>query len=270
MTASNNRAGRHLLDPESAALLRLNGSSFYRLLQTCAPQALPEISVPIAPDEAQLPHGTTVVAMHYRDGVVMAADRRATMGNLIAQRDLRKLEPADSHSGIAFAGTVGTAMRLVSLFQLELLHYEKIEGVALSFPAKVNRVSTLIRGNLGPARQGLAVIPLFAGWDDHAGAARVFTFDIGGSASEQREYGGAGSGSTFALGSLKKLYRPELTRSEAIRIVLTALTDAADEDTATGGPQAPGHLLPLVSCIDESGYAAVPTEEIAAELVAAD
>lgn len=241
--------------------MSVSGSSFYRLLREMKPSALPRfdgarVDVPHA-------HGTTIIALHYQDGVLMAADRRATQGNLIAQRDLRKLEAADSHSCIAFAGSVAVGMEMVALFQIELEHYEKIEGVELSFPAKANRISAMMRENLGRAMQGLAVVPLFAGWDTGDGSGHLFTFDIAGSASEEREFGGSGSGWHFAKGSLKKLYRPGLERDEAIRVALQALFDAADEDTATGGPDAVRELYPTVAVITEDGYAEIPEEELA-------
>ncbi|ASO20958.1 proteasome beta subunit [Actinoalloteichus hoggarensis] len=244
-----------------AALMSIGGSSFYQLVREHAPQTLPQYQAGGADPEYR--HGTTVLALHYRDGVIMAGDRRATMGNLIAQRDLRKVEPADSHSGIAFAGAVGVAIRMVALFQVELRHYEKIEGVELSLPAKVNRISVMMRGNLPQAMQGLAVVPLFAGWDHHEGAARIFTFDIAGSTSEKTDFGGAGSGSQFALSSLKKLYRPGLSRDEAVRIMLESLVDAADDDTATGGPDATHGRYPVVAAITEGGYSEIAEDELA-------
>ncbi|WP_075743969.1 MULTISPECIES: proteasome subunit beta [Actinoalloteichus] len=248
-------------DPQTA-LMSIGGTSFYQLVREHAPQSLPQHQA--ASVDESYRHGTTVLALHYRDGVIMAGDRRATMGNLIAQRDLRKIEPADSHSGIAFAGTVGVATRMVALFQVELQHYEKIEGVALSLPAKVNRISVMMRGNLAQAMQGLAVVPLFAGWDHHEAAGRIFTFDITGSRSEKSDFGGAGSGSQFALSSLKKLYRPGLSRDEAARIAVESLVDAADDDTATGGPDAAGGRYPVVAAITEDGYAEIPEDELIA------
>jgi proteasome beta subunit len=242
-------------------LMSVSGSSFYRLLREMKPSALPRFDA--VPVELSHPHGTTIFGMHYRDGVLMAADRRATQGNLIAQRDLRKLEPADSHSCVAFAGSVAVGIEMVALFQIELEHYEKIEGVELSFPAKANRISAMMRENLGKAMQGLAVVPVFAGWDTGEGKGRIFTFDIAGSASEEREFGGSGSGWHFAKGSLKKLYRPGLERDEAVRAAMQALFDAAEDDTATGGPDAARALYPTVALITEEGYAEVPEEELA-------
>ena len=158
------------------------------------------------------PHATTIVALTYADGVVMAGDRRATMGNLIASRDIEKVHPADPYSLIGIAGTAGVGIELIRLFQVELEHYEKIEGTMLSLDGKANRLATMIRNNLGAALQGLAVIPLFAGFDldaaDPAKAGRIFSFDVAGGLYEETGYDGIGSGSLFAKSALKKRYRP--------------------------------------------------------------
>ncbi len=243
------------------ALMSVGDSSFFRLVQEHAPQTLRRSDE--APVDLPYAHGTTIFALRYRDGVVVAGDRRATTGNLIAQRDLRKVQAADSHSCIAFAGSVAMGKEMVSLFQLELEHYEKLEGVELSFPAKVNRVSVMLRGNLQQAMQGLAAVPVFAGWDKLEHVGRIFTFDVAGSPSEEHEYGGSGSGWHFAKGTLKKRWRAGLDRSEAVRIAVEALFDAAEEDTATGGPDAPRRLYPTVAVVTEDGYAEVGEEEVA-------
>ena len=193
----------------------------------------------------------------------MAGDRRATAGNLIAQRDLRKLEPADSHSCIAFAGSVGFGLEMVKLFQFEMQHYEKLESVELSFPAKINRLSIMVRSMLPQALQGMATVPLFAGWDGAEASGRIFSFDISGGPAEERDFGGTGSGWHFAMGSLKKLYRPNLERSDAVRIAMQALFDAADDDSATGGPDVARKLYPTVAVITADGYEEVPEEDLA-------
>ncbi|GAA1287065.1 proteasome subunit beta [Saccharothrix xinjiangensis] len=239
-------------------LMTAKGSSFYGLLRDTAPHDLPRTDGVV-----DAPHGTTVLALHFRGGVVMAGDRRATTGHLIAQRNLRKLEPADSHSCIAFAGTVGHGLDLVRLFQLELRHYEKIEGVELSFPAKVNRLSTMVRGNLDKAMQGMAAVPLFAGWDPAEERGRIFTFDISGAPAEEDDFGGTGSGWYFAKGSLKKLHRQDMTRDEAVGAALRALFDAADDDAATGGPDLGRHIYPTVAVITAEGCDEVAEAELA-------
>jgi proteasome beta subunit len=233
-------------------------SSFIRYLQTHAASLLPWNKTRPVSD---VPHGTTVLAVLYADGVLVAGDRRATMGNLIAQRDLEKVYPADEHTAIAFAGTVGTAVDLVKLFQLELEHYEKIEGVTLSIEGKVNKLGQMIRANLGAAQQGLAVIPLFGGYDLVQGKGRIFSTDIAGHVTEDHDFESVGSGSHFAKGSLKKLYRPGLTEAQAARICVEALYDAADEDSATGGPDLLRDIYPILATVTASGYRRFSSEE---------
>src|SRR5690242_16866951 len=180
----------------------------------------------------------------------MAGDRRATMGNLIASRDIEKVHPADAYSCIGIAGTAGVGLELMRLFQVELEHYEKIEGAVLSLDGKANRLATMIRNNLGMAMQGLAVVPLFAGFDldasDPARVGRIFSFDIAGGVYEETGYDAIGSGSLFAKSSLKKKYRRGVSTADAIRLAVEALYDAADDDTATGGPDLSRKIYPVV------------------------
>lgn len=207
-------------------------------------------------------HGTTVLAVHYRNGVIMAGDRRATAGNLIAQRDLRKVHPADESSAIAFAGSVGIAVEMVRLFQTELEHYEKVEGTTLSLDGKANRLGSLVRSNVPLADQGLAVIPLFAGYDSEVG--RIFSYDITGGRQEHHDYYAVGSGSFFAQGAIKKLFRTGLDEDDVIRICVRALFDAADDDSATGGPDFTRGLYPNVLVVSAEGVREVPDDEVAA------
>lgn len=209
-------------------------------------------------------HGTTIVAATFAGGVVIAGDRRATMGNVIAQRDIQKVFPTDEFSAVGIAGTAGIAVEMTRLFQVELEHYEKIEGTTLSTDGKANRLATLIRANLGLAMQGLAVVPLFAAYDRSLSQGRIFAFDVTGNKNEERTFHSVGSGSTFARGSLKKLYRPDMSEHEAVTAVIQALYDAADDDTATGGPDLARRIFPLVSVISDAGYRAMPTEQTAA------
>ena len=176
----------------------------------------------------------------------MAGDRRATMGNVIAQRDIEKVFPADEFSIVGIAGAAGLAVEMVGLFQVELEHYEKIEGAPLSLMGKANRLATMIRGNLGMAMQGLVVVPLFAGWDEPSEQGRIFSYDATGGRYEEHAFFSVGSGSMFARGSLKKLYRPDLTAAEASMAVIQALYDAADDDSATGGPDLTRRIFPVV------------------------
>lgn len=202
---------------------------------------------------AAVPHATTIVALTYSDGVIMAGDRRATMGNIIAQRDIEKVFPADEHSIIGIAGAAGVAIEMVRLFQVELEHYEKIEGVPLTLDGKANRLATLLRGNLGMALQGLAVVPLYVGYDLHAQRGRIFSYDVTGGRYEERDHHAVGSGSVFARGSLKKLYRTGLSSEDAVMAAVEALYDAADDDSATGGPDLTRRIFPNISVVDVEG-----------------
>ncbi|WP_405861765.1 proteasome subunit beta [Streptomyces sp. NBC_00090] len=214
--------------------------------------------------EDQVPHGTTILALTYRDGVMIAGDRRATMGNLIAQRDLEKVHPADDYSAVAFAGSVGFAIDLVKLYQVELTHFEKIEGVPMTIKAKATRLATMVRQNLPQAMQGMAVVPLLVGYDQQAPEGRhgrIFSFDVTGGPYEKQGYHAEGSGSPFARGALKKLYRPGMDRRQAALAALQALYDAADDDSATGGPDVSRAIFPIVSVITEDGFERLDEEE---------
>jgi len=212
----------------------------------------------------EIPHGTTIVAATFGDGVVMAGDRRATMGNIIAQRDIQKVFPADEFSAVGIAGSAGVAVELVRLFQLELEHYEKIEGALLSLDGKANRLATMIRANLGLAMQGLAVVPLFAGYDLERRTGRIFSYDVTGGRYEEHDHHTVGSGSVFARGSLKKLWHPGLDADAAVRVAVEALVDAADDDSATGGPDAERRIWPVVATVTAAGYLRVPDEDLRA------
>jgi proteasome beta subunit len=210
------------------------------------------------------PHATTIVAATFPGGVVMAGDRRATMGNVIAQRDIEKVFPADEYSVVGIAGSAGLAVELVRLFQLELEHYEKIEGTTLSTDGKANRLATLIRSNLAMAMQGLAVVPLFAGYDLTAAHGRIFSYDVTGGRYEETAFHSVGSGSLFARGALKKLYKDDLDEQGCVTALVQALYDAADDDSATGGPDLTRRIFPVVAVITERGFRRLPDDEVAA------
>jgi proteasome beta subunit len=239
-------------------------SSFTQFLTHVSPELLPGRR-PLPPGLSAdiAPHGTTIVAIATADGVVMGGDRRATMGNLIASRDIEKVHPADSYSLIGIAGTAGIGIELMRLFQVELEHYEKIEGTMLSLDGKANRLATMIRSNLGLAMQGLAVVPLFCGFDLDRGRGRIFSYDITGGRYEEHEHHSVGSGSVFARGSLKKLWRPGLDVAGGVRVAVEALVDAADDDSATGGPDESRRIWPVVATVTEAGYVRVPDDELA-------
>ena len=244
-------------------------SSFTQFLTHASPELLPGRR-PLPPGLSGdiAPHGTTIVAIATADGVVMGGDRRATMGNLIASRDIEKVHPADSYSLIGIAGTAGIGIELMRLFQVELEHYEKIEGTTLSMDGKANRLATLIRSNLAMAMQGLAVVPLFAGYDlsatDPAKVGRIFSFDVAGGLYEETGYDSIGSGSLFAKSSMKKKYRAGISTADAIRLAVEALYDAADDDTATGGPDLTRKIFPVVMSATANGTHRLTEAEITA------
>ena len=247
------------------AFLQAGTSSFSDFAEAVAPNVLPGsrsgFNGASATDLA--PHGTTIVAATFPGGVVVAGDRRATMGNMIAQRDIEKVYPADEFSIIGIAGSAGLAVEMVRLFQLELEHYEKIEGAPLSLVGKANRLATMIRQNLGLAMQGLIVVPLFAGWDLAREEGRIFSYDATGGRYEEQAFFSVGSGSVFARGSLKKLYRHDLTDMEAATAVIQALYDASDDDSATGGPDLTRRIFPIVMIATAAGVQRVADDQIA-------
>jgi proteasome beta subunit len=201
-----------------------------------------------------LPHGTTIVAATCDHGVVLAGDRRATAGNLIAQRDLEKVYRSDDFSALGYAGAGSLGIEFARLFAVELEHYEKIEGRSLSLEGKANRLAFMVRGNLGAAMQGLAVVPLFVGYDEDSGRGRIFSYDVAGGPYEEHRYYSIGSGSPFAMSALKKLYADGMPADDAVLACVQALYDAADDDSATGGPDLSRRIFPIVATITADGY----------------
>jgi len=251
-------------------------ASFTGFLAAHRPELLPTrrpFPDGVRAEPGRFPHGTTVLALAYRDGVLIAGDRRATMGNLIAQRDLEKVHPADDYTAVAFAGSVGLALDMVKLYQVELTHFEKIEGIPMTLNAKARRLAGMIRQNLGQAMQGLAVVPLLTGYDEAAPdgeKGRIFSFDVAGGLYEKTDFHAEGSGSPYARGALKKLFRKGMDRREAALAALQALYDAADDDSATGGPDINRRIYPIVSVITEEGFERLSepeTEALSREMV---
>jgi proteasome beta subunit len=240
-------------------------SSFAEFVGLVSPDLLPSrMTLPPGSAADLSPHATTIVAATFIGGVVMAGDRRATMGNVIAQRDIEKVFPADEYSCVGIAGTAGLAVEMVRLFQTELEHYEKIEGTTLSIDGKANRLSALIRGNLAMAMQGLAVVPLFAGFDEVSEQGRIFSYDVTGGRYEETAFHSVGSGAVFARGSLKKLYRHDLDQQQCVTAVIQSLYDAADDDSATGGPDLTRRIFPIVSVITADGHTRMSQDQVAA------
>jgi proteasome beta subunit len=208
-------------------------------------------------------HGTTVVALRYDNGVVVAGDRRATEGNLIAHRSIEKVFPADRHSAVAISGAAGSAIEMVRLFQTQLEHYEKVEGTCLSLEGKANQLGQMVSANLQMAMQGLVVVPLFAGYDLRLKKGRIFTYDVTGGRFEETDFHATGSGGRDAKNTVKLSYRERLGRDEAVQLAVAALYEAADEDTATGGPDAIRGIYPVVATVDAEGYRRLEDTEVA-------
>jgi proteasome beta subunit len=234
--------------PDFAELLRRTGAPAPQLTGSLDPQLVA--------------HGTTCVAVRYADGVVMAGDRRATSGNWISNRRIEKVFPADRFSGVAIAGAAGPAIEMVRLFQLQLEHYEKVEGNYLSLEGKANQLSAMIRGNLPAAMSGMAVVPIFAGYDLGRGAGRLFQYDVTGGRYEEADFTATGSGQMHASTVVKLGWRPGMERDETIDLVLRSLWEAADEDSATGGPDVIRGIYPIVATITADGFQQVDESEL--------
>ncbi|MFZ1164263.1 proteasome subunit beta [Mycobacterium sp.] len=244
-------------------------SSFTDYLRREAPELLPAGigSAPVTPS-SQLPHGTTIVALKYPGGALIAGDRRSTQGNMIAGRDVQKVYITDDYTATGIAGTAAIAVEFARLYAVELEHYEKLEGVPLTFAGKVNRLAIMVRGNLAAAMQGLVALPLLAGFDiddpDPQKAGRIVSFDAaGGWNLEEEGYQSVGSGSIFAKSSIKKLYSQVTDPDSALRVAVEALYDAADDDSATGGPDLVRGIFPTAVTIGADGAANVAEQHIA-------
>lgn len=248
---------------QASAFLAPGSSSFADFLAMTAPELLPRAAhttaAPAAP--ADVPHGTTIVAAVCGGGVVMAGDRRATAGNMISQRDIEKVFRGDEFSCVGIAGVAGIGVDLVRLFGVELEHYEKIEGRSLSLEGKANRLAGLVKSNLGAALQGLVAVPLLAGYDEETSQGRIFSFDVAGGKYEEQRFATLGSGSVFARGALKKLYRDGMSIEDVVLVLMEALYDAADDDSATGGPDMSRRIYPIVAAVTADGYDRLTDEQ---------
>jgi len=256
-------------------------SSFADFLASYAPDLLPGSAAGRAPMSGthpgpgghglpDLPHATTIVTAICDGGVVIAGDRRSTAGNMIAKRDVEKVFRTDEFSGMGIAGTASVGLEFVRLFQVELEHYEKMEGRSLSLEGKANRLAFMVRGNLGAAMQGLVVVPLFVGYDEDSGHGRIFSYDVAGGPYEESRFYSIGSGSLFARGSLKKLYVDDMPARDAVLACVQALYDAADDDSATGGPDLTRRIFPVIATVTADGFRKLPeaeAEEIAQQVV---
>jgi proteasome beta subunit len=262
---SSNGLGR-----DQAAFMAARIPSFTHFLSSYDPSMLPLANLgPLAGSDVaadvikNLPHATTIVAVACNGGVVMAGDRRATAGNMISKRDVEKVFRADEYSAVAIAGALAQALELIRLFGVELEHYEKMEGRALSLEGKANRLGKMIRDNLMAAMQGLAVIPLFVGYDEDAGIGRIFSYDVAGGPYEEFRFHSIGSGSVFAKSALKKYYSDDMSVTDAALACVQALYDAADDDSATGGPDLTRQIFPVIVTVTEDGFNALSDSESA-------
>lgn len=237
------------------------GSSFPDLLRRIGHDSATSPSGNVG--DLALPHATTCVALRYEGGVVMAGDRRATAGNLISHRTMEKVVQADRHSGVAIAGSAGPAMEMVKLFQLQLEHYEKVEGSSLSLEGKANQLSAMVRGNLPAAMQGMVVVPIFAGYDLLRSTGRLWDFDATGGRYEEKDFVATGSGSLHAGTVIKVGYRSDHGRDEAIDLALRSLWEAADADSATGGPDLRRGIFPVVASIGAEGWTSLESDDLA-------
>jgi proteasome beta subunit len=237
---------------DQAGFMAARIPSFTHFLSSYAPDLLPLRDLGPLPGSSDvpgdliknLPHATTIVAVACEHGVVMAGDRRATAGNMISKRDVEKVFRADEFSGIAMAGVASVGLEFIRLFGVELEHYEKMEGRALSLEGKANRLGKMIRDNLMAAMQGLVFIPLFVGYDDDAGVGRIFSYDAAGGPYEEHRFHSIGSGSIFAKSALKKYYSDDMPVTD----------DAADDDSATGGPDLTRRIFPVIATITDDGF----------------
>ncbi len=238
------------------------GSSFFSLLDSKG--MAPSWANPGRSTDIDIPEATTVLAIRYNEGVVMAGDRRATAGNVIAHRRMKKVFPADEYSAVAISGTAGMAIELTKLFQTELEHYEKIEGTRLSLEGKANYLARMVRGNLALAFQGLVVVPLFCGYDEADDVGRLYTFDVVGGRYEEQDYAATGSGGAEARSFIKGVYEEGLNEERALEIAVEALVAAAEEDAATGGPDLRRGIYPNVAIVNNAGLTEVDDERVAA------
>ncbi|MFZ9627744.1 MAG: proteasome subunit beta [Ilumatobacteraceae bacterium] len=255
-------------DPMTSSLPRFElgadpGPNFPELLRRVGLPPFPDAGADATLGRLDVPHATTCVALRYADGVVMAGDRRATSGNLISHRSMEKVVQADQHSGVAIAGAAGPAVEMIRLFQLQLEHYEKVEGSALSLEGKANQLSMMVRSNLPAAMQGMAVVPLFAGYDLRRRVGRLWDYDVTGGRYEELDFVATGSGQLHAGTVVKVGWRPSMNRDDAVTLACRSLWEAADADSATGGPDVLRRIYPVVATITADGWQRAADDELA-------
>jgi proteasome beta subunit len=234
--------------------------SFFDWLAGEHPEHLPRFSAPSQVEA--VPHGTTVLAIKYSDGALLAGDRLATEGIHVADRRVQKVYRTDEHSAIAISGAAGVSIEMVRLFQTELEHYEKLEGVPLSTDGKANKLAQMIRANLPAAMQGLAVVPLLIAYDQGPNQGRICKYDVTGGRYEEAEFYATGSGGQDARNTLNKGYRPGMSEEEAIALAIEALQDAADQTLGTGGIDLDRGIFPSIFVATREGVREIPDEAV--------
>lgn len=245
--------------------LNYSGSSFFDYLRSQQSHLVPSFNfepAKYAQLKEQTASGTTILALMFSEGVIIAGDRMATEGYQVSSRRIEKVFKADGFSAIAIAGTAGPCIEVAKIFQTEIEHYEKIEGEPLGLEGKANKLANIVKMNLPAALQGLLVIPIYAGFDTRLNKGRIFKYDITGGRYEELDFHATGSGGKDARGTLKKFFREQMPQDEALKLVVESLIDAADEDIATSGPDPVRGLYPQVKIISAKGIMDVPENEI--------
>ncbi|MGQ0665712.1 MAG: proteasome subunit beta [Nitrospiraceae bacterium] len=211
-----------------------------------------------------VPHATTVLALKYQQGVVIAGDRRATEGFQVADRRIEKVFRIDELSAMAIAGAAGPCVEMARLFQTELEHYEKLEGMPLSCEGKANKLGQMVKANLPMVFQGLVVMPLYVGYDVKRAEGRIFKYDITGGRYEESDYHAIGSGGKDARNTMREHFEKTLLEPDALRLALLALYNAADEDVGTGGPDLVRGIYPTAKFVTAQGITDVSDDQIRA------
>src|SRR5215470_14139112 len=213
----------------------------------------------------EITRGTTILAMKYRDGVLVAGDRRATAGNMVMYDRTDKVLELDRHSVMAIAGVPATAYEMVRILEHSFKYYRRTQLQELSFEGKLRAVSKLLKENVAAALAGTgAVVPVFAGYDMEQSLAKIYFYDILGAEFEGVEYAVSGSGSPTIRGILHYLNtwgeQPlnVLPEEQAMVQALRLLTTAAEFDSATGGVNREASLYPVVKLITGAGVQTVP------------
>ncbi len=212
-------------------------------------------------------HGTTVIAVKYKDGVINVGDRRATGGMAIMYDKAEKVLALDDYTLMAISGSFSKAMEITRYLRHAFKYYERSQLQPMSLDGKLSELGKVIAGNMAAALSGVGiVIPVLSTFDREKSEGRIFFYDAGGARFETADFGAAGSGSTQIRGVFEYIQRSkgpfaEMDRDTALREALTLLEIAADLDAATGGA---GKILPLAKTITADGIDDVEEETLRA------